>query len=398
MTPPVSTLSTLSASSPLPATGPASAHTGSALDQPLLRPTDLAGLALPNRVVMAPMTRARAADATLEPTEMHVAYYAQRASAGLIIAEGTWVSERAIGFVNVPGIYREEQVTAWRRVTDAVHVLGGRIVLQLWHTGATSHPDLLGGALPAGPSAVNPRVRCFTRDGFQETVTPRAMTGDEIASTIADFAAAAERGRRAGFDGVEIGALGTMLFAQFLNPRLNHREDAYGGDRARRRRLLLDVVDAVAEPWGGAHRVGVRLSPCWDDGDRFVPDEPLLADYDDLVAELSDRQVAYLHLRGRDLTAPDETPDATVFARYRAHFDGPLIANNGFDRASGNAIIETGLADAVSYARHFVANPDLVTRFALDRALSPGDKTTYYGGGAEGYVDYPASGWGDVSC
>ncbi|GAA4682161.1 alkene reductase [Streptomyces youssoufiensis] len=361
--------------------------------QPLLRPLGVGGLTLPNRVVMAPMTRARAADETLAPGAPHAAYYAQRASAGLIVTEGTWTSERAIGFTHVPGIYREEQVAGWRRVTDAVHALGGRIVLQLWHTGAASHPDHLGGALPAGPSAINPRVRSFTRDGFRETVVPRAMTRADIADTVAEFRSAAERARSAGFDGVEIGALGTFLLAQFLNPRLNHRDDAYGTDRVGRRRLLMEVVDAVVETWPDGC-VGVRVAPYWHDGDRFVADEPLLADYDELVAELGDRPVSYLHLRGPEPAGPEAAPDLTAFARYRSRFAGPLIVNNGFDRVTGNAALAAGVADAVSYARHYVANPDLVARFALDRALSPGDPATYYGGGAEGYVDYPASNWG----
>ncbi|WP_066951407.1 alkene reductase [Streptomyces lushanensis] len=391
-----------------------------ALDQPLLRPADLGDLRLPNRVVMAPATRARAANADLVPTEMHVAYYGQRAGAGLIITEGTWISERAIGFVNVPGVHSERQVGAWRRVTDVVHALGGRIVLQLWHTGAASHPDHLGGRLPGGPSAVNPYERSFTASGFKDTVTPRAMPPAEIATTIADYGTASENARRAGFDGVEIHAVGPFLIPQFLNPRLNRRTDAYGGDRARRRRLLLDVIDAVAAPWGG-RRVGVRLSPYWTSaatgdsgasgapGGRFTDDEATLADYDELVAGLNDRPVGYLHLLGRRLSAPDATPGATpgaapgatpvavpdiaAIARYRRLFDGPLIANLGFDRASGNAVVEAGTADAVSFATHFIANPDLVTRFALGREPATGDPATYYTGGAAGYVDYPVSEW-----
>ncbi|MFD8967521.1 alkene reductase [Streptomyces sp. NPDC059568] len=396
-----------------------------ALHQPLLRLTDLGDLRLPNRVVMAPATRARAADADLVPTEMHVAYYGQRAGAGLIITEGTWVSERAVGFVNVPGVYSERQVRAWRRVTDVVHALGGRIVLQLWHTGAASHPDHLGGRLPGGPSAVNPYERSFTPSGFKDTVTPRAMPLAEIKTTIADFGAASENARRAGFDGVEVHALGPFLIPQFLNPRLNRRTDAYGGDRARRRRLLFDIIDAVAAPWDG-RGVGVRLSPYWTSGAAedseasaasgasvasvasggcFTADEATLADYDELVARLNDHPVDYLHLLGRRLSAPDATRDATpdatpstapdiaAIARYRRLFDGPLIANLGFDRASGNAVVEAGIADAVSFATHFIANPDLVTRFALGRELATGDPATYYTGGAAGYVDYPVSDW-----
>ncbi|MFG2501856.1 alkene reductase [Streptomyces sp. NPDC048441] len=363
-----------------------------ALDQTLLHGTRLGELRLPNRVVMAPLTRARADNPGLVPTELHAAYYGQRASAGLIVTEGTWVSERAIGFVNVPGGYSEAQVAGWRRVTDVVHALGGRIVQQLWHTGAASHPDHLGGALPAGPSAVDPRAKTFTPGGFKETLTPREMTGDDIRATVAEFRTAAANARRAGFDGVEIGALGAFLFAQFLNPRLNHRADAYGGDRAGRRRLLLDVVDAVAAEWEG-RRVGVRLSPYMAATDRFVVDEELLADYEEVVTVLSDRRLAYLHLRGPDLVGrPGEAPSFEAFARYRKRFEGPLIANNGFDRDSANALVEAGFADAVSFATHFVANPDLVSRFALGRDLAAGDPATYYQGGAEGYVDYPAAG------
>ncbi|OXM66765.1 alkene reductase [Amycolatopsis vastitatis] len=338
----------------------------------LLTPADLGGRRLPNRVVLAPTTRARVPDGV--PGDLQAAYYAQRAGAGLIVAEGTWVSERAAGFLNVPGVYTEAQVAGWRRVTDVVHALGGRIVLQLWHTGAVSHPDFLGGARPAGPSAVNPGEEVHTAAGRRPTVTPRAMSVAEIRATVADYGVAAENARLAGFDGVEVAANGVYLLAQFLHPRLNRRTDAYGGSPTNRRRLLLEVVDAVA-----AHRpVGVRLSPWWTGG-LFTVDGQLRAEYDDLVAGLD---VDYLHLRG-----PDTGPDFAAFAHYRGLFDGPLIVNNGFDRESGDAVIEAGIADAVSYARHFVANPDLVTRFALGHPLTPGDPATYYGGGAEGYVE-----------
>ncbi|MFJ9055674.1 MULTISPECIES: alkene reductase [unclassified Streptomyces] len=366
------------------------------LDQPLLRPADLGDFQLPNRVVMAPTTRARAANDGLVPTEMHAAYYGQRASAGLIITEGTWVSDRAIGFINVPGIYSQEQLAGWRQVTDLVHTLGGRIVLQLWHTGAASHPDHLGGDLPAGPSPVNPHEMSFTPSGFKETVTPREMTTADIESTIAAFGTASANARSAGFDGVEVHAIGSFLIPQFLNPRLNHRTDGYGTNRAGRRRLLLEIVDAAAAAWDG-RRVGVRLSPFWTSGDLFTADDETLADYDELVTELSDRPVAYLHLRGPAQAAPGDAPDFGAFARYRKRFDGPLIANHGFDRESGNAVIESGNADAVSFATHFIANPDLVTRFAMHRDLATGDPDTYYAGEADGYVDYPMSGWQDDS-
>jgi N-ethylmaleimide reductase len=363
--------------------------------QPLLRPAEFGDFRLPNRTVVAPATRARADNPGLAPTALHAAYYAQRASAGLVLTEGTWVSERAIGFANVPGIFTEEQVAGWRQVTETVHAAGGRILLQLWHTGAAAHPDLLGGEVPAGPSAVNPDEMCFTLSGFQPTVTPREMTPADIAATVADYGRAAENGRRAGFDGVEIHAIGPYLIPQFLNPRLNLRQDGYGGDAARRRRFLLDVVDAVAEPYGG-RCVGVRLSPYWNIGDLFDDDESTLAEYDALVSDLNEHPVSYLHVRGRD-PGPGQGPDLAAFARYRQRFHGPMIANNGFDRESANAVVEGGLADAVSFARHFIANPDLVTRFALRRELSPGDPDTYYTGGAAGYVDYRLSDWTDGS-
>ncbi|MEU7580424.1 alkene reductase [Streptomyces sp. NPDC041068] len=360
------------------------------LAPPLLRGLDLGELRLPNRVVMAPATRARATNSALAPTELHAAYYGQRAGAGLIVTEATWVSERAIGFAGVPGVYSEEQVAGWRRVTDVVHALGGRIVLQLWHAGAVSHPDHLGGETPAGASAVNPGERSFTAAGFKETVTPREMALAEIGRTVEEHRRASENARRAGFDGVEIGALGVYLLAQFLNPRLNRRTDAYGGDRARRRRLLLDVVDATADAWGG-RGVGVRLSPYWDGG-CFTADAEALAAHDELITVLGDHPVAYLHLRGPDLAGPGDTPDLGAFARFRRRFDGPLIVNNGFGKDSADAAVERGVADAVSFGRHFIANPDLVSRFALGRELADGDPATYYQGGAQGYVDYPAAG------
>ncbi|WP_328613744.1 alkene reductase [Amycolatopsis sp. NBC_00355] len=339
----------------------------------LLTPADLGGWRLPNRVVLAPTTRARGC----VPTDLQAEYYARRAGAGLVITEGTWVSERAVGFPNVPGVHTDEQVAGWRRVTDVVHALGGRIVLQLWHTGAVSHAELIG-TRPAGPSAVDPQEYVHTATGRRPAVTPREMSAGEIRRTVEDYRTAAGNARRAGFDGVEVAAHGVYLLAQFLHPRLNRRRDAYGGSARARRKLVLDVVDAVA---GTGIAVGVRLAPYWTGG-LFTVDDALRADLDELVRDLD--RLAYLHLRG-----PDTGPDFAAFARYRRLFDGAVIVNNGFDRDSGDAVVEAGIADAVSYARHFVANPDLVTRFALGRELAAGDPVTYYGGGVAGYLEHP---------
>jgi N-ethylmaleimide reductase len=327
----------------------------------LLTPADLGGWCLPNRVVLAPTTRGHVPGGV--PGEPQAAYYAKRAGAGLIVTEGTWVSERAVGFLDVPGLYTEDQVAGWRQTTDVVHALGSRIVVQLWHTGAVSHPDFLG-ARPAGPSAVNPEESVHTTSGRRPTVTPREMSVAEIRAVVADYGAAAENARRAGFDGVEVAANGVYLLAQFLHPRSNRRTDAYGRCRPK---LLLEIVDAVR---ASGIAVGVRISPWWTGG-LFTVDESLRAEYDELVAGLD---VAYLHLRG-----PDAGPDFTGFARYRRLFGGSLIVNNGFERDSGDAVIQAGIADAVSYSRHFVANPDLVTRFALGLPLKTADPATYYG-------------------
>jgi len=351
--------------------------------QPLLQPVRLGALELPNRVVMAPMTRARAHNADLAPTDLHATYYAQRATAGLIVTEGTWVSPDAIGFINVPGIYTDTQTAGWAKVTEAVHEAGGRIVSQFGHVGAVSHPDHLDGRLPAGPSAVNPGEMSFTPSGPKDTLTPRAYTAAEIADTIADYRRAAENARRAGFDGVEIHAQMSHLIPQFLNPRLNQRTDAYGGSSEKRARFLLDVLDAVGDVWG-SDRIGVKMSPAWTSGAAFTADDDTLADYDQLLKNLNDTNLAYLHLLG---TVEDRT---TLFSRYRAHYQGNIIANLAFTQTLGNDILDHGTADAVSFGTPFIANPDLVDRFAQGHPLADDDHATHYGGHTEGYTDYPA--------
>ncbi|MEW2449296.1 alkene reductase [Streptomyces parvulus] len=354
--------------------------------QSLLKPVRLGALELPNSVVMAPMTRARADNAELAPTELHATYYAQRASAGLIVTEGTWVSPEAIGFINVPGIYTDTQTAGWSKVTEAVHEKGGRIVSQLGHLGAASHPDHFGGRLPGGPSAINPGEKSFTPSGPKDTVTPRAYTSTEIAQTINHYRHAAENARRAGFDGVEIHAQGQHLIPQFLNPRLNQRTDAYGGSSENRARFLIDILDAVSGVWG-SDRVGVKLSPLWTSGTAFTADEETLADYDQLLKRLNDDNLAYLHLIGVPGTIEERV---TVFSRYRAHYQGNIVANLGFTRPLGNEILDRRVVDAVSFGEPFVANPDLVERFAQGHPLADSDRDTYYAGHTKGYTDYPA--------
>ncbi|WP_347236577.1 oxidoreductase [Streptomyces malaysiensis] len=228
--------------------------------QPLLQPVQLGALKLPNRVVMAPMTRCRADNEELAPTDLHATYYAQRAGAGLIIGEGAWVSTDAIGFINVPGIYTDAQTAGWAKVTEAVHSAGGMIVSQLGHAGAASHPDHHGGRLPAGPSAINPHEMSFTPDGPKDSLTPRALSAAEIATTIGTYRQAAVNALRAGFDGLEIHAQVSHLVAQFLNPRLNQRTDAYGSSSEKRAQFLFDVVDAVSSVWG-SDRIGIKSPP-----------------------------------------------------------------------------------------------------------------------------------------
>ncbi|MFC8826621.1 alkene reductase [Streptomyces sp. NPDC057137] len=353
--------------------------------QPLLQPVRLGALELPNSVVMAPMTRARAQNAELAPTDLMATYYAQRAGAGLIVTEGTWVSADAIGFVNVPGIYTDAQVSGWAKVTGAVHEAGGRIMSQFGHVGAASHPSHLGGRLPAGPSAVNPGEKSFTPTGPKDTLTPRAYTAAEIADTIADYRRAAQNARRAGFDGVELHAQGSHLIPQFLNPRLNRRTDAYGGSGEKRARFLLDILEAVSDVWGG-DRVSVKLSPGWTSGTAFTADEETLADYDSLLKKLNDSELAYLHLLGTPVAAKRNA----VFSRYRAHYQGNIVANLGFSQEAGNDILQAGIVDAVSFGAPFIANPDLVERFTQGHPPAEGNRDTYYAGHTEGYTDYPA--------
>jgi N-ethylmaleimide reductase len=357
----------------------------------LFAPYKLGQIELKNRIVMASMTRGRTTNPGHVPIELQVHYYRQRAGAGLILTEGTWVSRDAIGFINVPGLFTDAQAGGWRRVTDAVHAEGGVIFAQLAHSGAISHPDFFNGELPLAPSAVNPRLRAFTLTGFKDTVTPRAMTLADILQTVGDYRSAAQRAQDAGFDGVELHCATTYLLPQFLNGELNTREDAFGGSPENRCRIVLDILNQLIGVWGPG-RVGVKISPTMNQG-GFRPNDATVETYDYLVAKLSRLPLSHLQIlrASGDLSGtPVEALQDTV-GYYRARFDGTVIANFGYDKDSATRLIERGGADLVSFAKPFISNPDLVRRFKRDLPLTPPVVDTFYQGGSEGYVDYAAA-------
>jgi N-ethylmaleimide reductase len=360
-------------------------------DAPLFTPYKLGELKLRNRVVMASMTRGRARNAELAPTDLHVEYYRQRATAGLIFTEGTWISPSAIGVINAPGLFSERQVEGWRAVTAAVHAEGGAIFAQLAHSGAVSHPDFFNGELPSAPSAINPGLKAFTPDGFKDTVTPRAMSVEEIAATVADYGTAAKNAQDAGFDGVELHSAGAYLLPEFLNSALNVREDGYGGTAENRTRIVLEVLQAFIAVWGPG-RVGIKLSPTLTMG-GLGPTDKTIETYDYLVRRLNELPLSHIQI-GRFPSDLSGTPIAALqdtIGYYRARFHGTLIANFGFDGTSANAAIKSQQADLVSFAKPFIGNPDFVRRLREDLPLATSSPETYYQGGPQGYIDYPVA-------
>lgn len=360
--------------------------------QPLLTTYELGDLKLKNRIVMAPMTRGRVTNPDLAPTVLNATYYAQRASAGLIITEGTGINPQAIGYINVPGIHSKEQIEGWRLVTEAVHAKDGKIFLQIAHGGSASHPDFYGGELPAGPSAINPGLQAFTPEGLKDSVTPRAFTIDEIKQIISDFRQAAQNAKAAGFDGVELHAQIFTLIPQFLSIATNQRTDEYGGSIENRSRFLFEVLDVLIAVYG--RNVGVKFSPAMFNPGLLKPDEFTISTFEYIFEKLNDYDLGYVHLLGpgTDLegTIIEELKD-NYYGRFRNIYKGTLIANLGFTQQSGNAIIDEGQADLVSFGALFIANPDLPERFALGTPLAEADQSTYYIGGEQGYTDYPAS-------
>ena len=357
---------------------------------PLLGGMTIGDLDLPNRVVMAPLTRSRSEAEGHTQTGLHALYYGQRAGAGLIVSEATQISTEGQGYAWTPGIFTDAQVASWRVVTDAVHDAGGHIFCQLWHVGAISHPIFHDGAAPVSSSAWVPNGQAFVGDYHPDGPTidhpeARALDTDEIARLIGDYRHAAECAKAAGFDGVEVHAANGYLIDQFIRSSVNRREDRYGGSVENRLRLLGEVVDAVCEVLP-ARRVGVRLSPTGGPGGSH--DEDPETTYAAAAALLAGRGLAYLHVvRPNDQTGAKSAGD--VVAKMRAAFDGPFIVNGSFSPEEAAEWIGSGKADAVAFGRLFIANPDLPERIAQGGPYAEADPSTFYGGGAEGYTDYP---------
>jgi len=352
----------------------------------LFTPIKLGSCDLPNRIVMAPMTRCRiGADGV--PVEKNATYYAQRASAGLIISEACAISAQGIGYANTPGIYNKAQVEGWRNVTHRVHHEGGRIFLQLWHVGRISHPSLQpNGNLPVAPSAIRPTGEAFTYDGPLPFVTPRALEAEEIASIVADYRNAANRALDAGFDGVEIHAANGYLIDQFLRSSTNHRKDAYGGSIENRLRFLSEVVSTVCEACGPT-RVGVRLSP--ENSFNDISDDEPQTLFERVIDLLNPVGLAYVHIVEGVIHSPKKIEQAFNYGKLRARYRGPYIANNGYGKERAEAALSSGAADLISFGRPFIANPDLPDRFARNVALAEADQSTFYTGEENGYINYP---------
>ncbi|MBW6452511.1 MAG: alkene reductase [Methyloprofundus sp.] len=352
----------------------------------LLSPIQVGALKLKNRIVMAPLTRSRAGDG-LAPSAMNVEYYRQRASAGLIISEGSQIAPEAVGYSGTPGIYSQQQVDGWKKVTDAVHEKGGTIVLQLWHCGRVSHSSLLPhGMLPQAPSAIKPAGEVFTNEGMQAYETPHALTVDEIQTVIEMYKKAAQNSLAAGFDGVEVHGANGYLLDQFLRDGTNHRNDSYGGSIENRARLLLEVVEAVSKIWG-ADRVGVRLSPLQPFND--IKDSHPEATFSYAVKALNKFALAYLHITEMGSETPGVAGPAFDIKSLRSLWHGHYMTNSEYDFEKGNQGLQTGAADLISFGKLFISNPDLVERFAAHAPLNQPDPSTFYGGDEQGYVDYP---------
>lgn len=349
----------------------------------LFKPLEVGAIEMPNRVLMAPLTRVRA-DEEHVPTPLMAEHYAQRASGGLLIAEATAVAEGASAFGTEPGIYSEAQVEGWKKVTDAVHEKGGRIFLQIWHGGRACHPALNEGRVPVAPSAIaitNDEVH--TPEGKQAYTVPRALEDEEIPGIVEAFRSAAVNAKAAGFDGVEVHGANGYLLDEFLRDGANKRTGPYGGSIENRSRLLLEVIDAVADVWG-SDRVGLRVSPLNSFNSMIDSDPVGLFTY--LAGELNQRNLAYLHVMRSDFLGEQE---GDVLGPIREAYEGVLVANMGYSAEEAEAGIAAKEIDAVAFGTSYLANPDLPERFAAKASLNQPDPATFYSTGPEGYTDYP---------
>jgi N-ethylmaleimide reductase len=361
----------------------------------LFSPLRLGAIQLPNRIVMAPLTRMRAGANNI-PTALNAEYYAQRASAGLIISEGVAVSAQAQGYPSSPGIYTPKQIAGWRGVTDAVHARGGRMFMQIQHCGRNTHSSLLpAGSLPVAPSPIPPNLPGYTKDFKQVPIeVPRALEAAEIPEIVGTFRQAALNAMEAGFDGVELQGANSHLIEEFLEDGTNLRTDAFGGSKENRIQFLLDIVEQVAAAIG-PDRVGVRLSPFGQYGG--IHDSSPLELFTFVIQELDKHHIAYLHLieaKGSEMGLTDELHEDAVnnAALFRDLFNGPLLSAAAYNPESAALAIENEHADAIAFGRLFIANPDLVTRIKESQPLNAPDRSTFYGGGERGYTDYKTFG------
>ena len=343
----------------------------------------IGNLNLKNRIVMAPMTRNRAAEGNI-PQDINVEYYRQRADAGLIITEASQVSPEGVGYPATPGIYNDEQVAGWRKITDAVHGEGGFIFLQLWYCGRISHPDLLpDGQTPVAPSAITPEGEAITFEGMKAFVKPHALETDEIKSIVSQYKNAAQKAKDAGFDGVEIHAANGYLIDQFLRDGSNQRTDEYGGSEENRMRLLNEVIDAVLSVWDSKN-VGVRLTP--ENSFNSMSDSDPQAHFNYFISQLNERNLAYIHLLEGDMMGGESSID---YRALRDAYYGIYMANNGYDKNRAQTSLSNEDSDLIAFGIPYLANPDLVERFKNDLPLNEADQSTFYGGDEKGYTDYP---------
>lgn len=351
----------------------------------LFSPIQLGAISASNRIVMAPLTRDRAIREGRIPGPHSATYYKQRAGAGLIISEGTQIRPDGQGYLDTPGIHSQAQIEAWKKTTDAVHEAGGKIVAQIWHVGRVSHTSLIGTA-PVAPSAIRANTQTFTEAGMEPVSEPRALTLDEIRQVIEDYGAAAKNAHEAGFDGVEIHGANGYLIDQFLRDGANARNDIYGGAIDNRVRFMTEVVDAVSAAIG-ADRTGIRLSPVTPANDLKDSDpQPL---FDLAVSELAKRKIAFLHMIEGATGGPRDFVPGFDFQKLKKRFGGTYIANNGYDRQTAIDAVDSGKADMIAFGKLYISNPDLAQRLKTDAPLAEPDKATFYGGGREGYIDYP---------